>query len=411
MIRRTPRSTLFPYTTLFRSEELASGLSCPVGFKNGTDGTVRIAVDAMRAAESHHVFLSLIKECRSAGIVPVMITGDHPATARAIARRIGIDADADTSITGAELSQLGDDEFDQRVESLQIYARVDPEQKIRIVEALKRGGHQVIALEGDKDLVDRLETFMPRVMKGERPGMVFNISYGIQGQARYTHVPSILEMVGIPYVASGPLAHSLALDKVVTKMILRQHDLPTPSFAVLESPDAPVPEDLRYPMIVKPKNEAVSFGLKVVHNEDELRAAYGKTQPFSFHGENFDTDSAEISVQPMQQPHPPLWMMSRDPETGIRLLEGEDVPLQLELERRIDSYFRYYNGYGAIIVQLNVEDTRNGVAEIPGIGKVAASGRCCWRHHRRHRPHRQPVQLRQWHRRCCGRSVRPGRWG
>src|SRR5664279_4876745 len=62
----------------------------------------------------------------------------------------------------------------------------------RITDALKKGGHQVIALEGDKDLVDRLEEFMPRVLKGERPGMAFNVSYGIQGQARYTHVPSIL---------------------------------------------------------------------------------------------------------------------------------------------------------------------------------------------------------------------------
>ena len=79
----------------------------------------------------------------------------------------------------------------------------------RISDALRSGGHQVIAVEGDKDLVDRLEEFMPRVVKGERPGMVFNVSYGIQGQARYTHVPSILEMVGIPYVGSGPLAHSL----------------------------------------------------------------------------------------------------------------------------------------------------------------------------------------------------------
>ena len=80
----------------------------------------------------------------------------------------------------------------------------------RIVSALKAGGHhQVVAMEGDKDLVDRLEEFMPRVVKGERPGLVFNVSYGVQGQARYTHVPSILEMVGIPYVASGPLAHSL----------------------------------------------------------------------------------------------------------------------------------------------------------------------------------------------------------
>ena len=142
----------------------------------------------------------------------------------------------------------------------------------RITSGLKAGGHQVIALEGDKDLVDRLEEFMPRVVKGERPGLVFNVSYGVQGQARYTHVPSILEMVGIPYVASGPLAHSLCLDKVVTKMILRQHGLPTPDFAVLQTPDADLP-DLTYPLIVKPKNEAVSFGLKVVKDETELRAA------------------------------------------------------------------------------------------------------------------------------------------
>jgi D-alanine-D-alanine ligase len=142
----------------------------------------------------------------------------------------------------------------------------------RISDALRQGGHQVIAVEGDKDLVDRLEEFMPRVVKGERPGMVFNVSYGIQGQARYTHVPGILEMVGVPYVGSGPLAHSLSLDKVVTKMILRQNELPTPEFHVLDALDAALPE-LEYPMIVKPKNEAVSFGLKVVHDEAELRQA------------------------------------------------------------------------------------------------------------------------------------------
>ncbi|HXV64149.1 MAG TPA: D-alanine--D-alanine ligase [Vicinamibacteria bacterium] len=144
----------------------------------------------------------------------------------------------------------------------------------RLADALKGGGHQVVALEGDKDIIERLEEFMPRVVKGERPGLVFNVSYGIQGQARYTHVPSILEMVGIPYVASGPLAHTLALDKVVTKMILRQHDLPTPEFAVLQDPDAPIPE-MTYPVIVKPKNEAVSFGLKVCKNEKETRDGAG----------------------------------------------------------------------------------------------------------------------------------------
>jgi D-alanine-D-alanine ligase len=142
----------------------------------------------------------------------------------------------------------------------------------RIADGLRKGGHTVRSFEGGKDLVDHLEEFMPRVLKGEWPGMVFNVSYGIQGQARYTHVPSILEMVGIPYVGSGPLAHSLALDKVVAKTIFRQQGIPTPDFAVLDAPGFNM-TDLDFPLIVKPKNEAVSFGLKVVNNEDELRDA------------------------------------------------------------------------------------------------------------------------------------------
>ncbi len=139
----------------------------------------------------------------------------------------------------------------------------------RIVDGLKQYGHQVRAFEGDKDLIDNLEEFMPRVLKGERPGLAFNLSYGIQGQARYTHVPGILEMIGIPYVGSGPLAHSLALDKVVAKMIFIQNDLPTPPFVVINPPEVKGP-DLPYPLIVKPKNEAVSMGIRVVHNEGEL---------------------------------------------------------------------------------------------------------------------------------------------
>ena len=140
----------------------------------------------------------------------------------------------------------------------------------RISNALTTGGHQVEAFEGDKDLIDNLEAFMPQVVKGERPGMVFNLSYGIQGQARYTHVPGILEMIGLPYVGSGPLAHSLALDKVVSKMIFIQNGLPTPDFVVLDEAGFSDPE-LDYPVIVKPKNEAVSFGIRICSNLDELR--------------------------------------------------------------------------------------------------------------------------------------------
>lgn len=84
--------------------------------------------------------------CKSAGITPVMITGDHPATARAIASRLGI-GDGKVMI-GAELARLSDDEFKQQVKHIQIYARVDPAQKIRIVEALQAHG-EFVAMTGD----------------------------------------------------------------------------------------------------------------------------------------------------------------------------------------------------------------------------------------------------------------------
>lgn len=86
--------------------------------------------------------------CRRAGIKPVMITGDHVVTASAIARDLGILADGDRAITGAELDAMSDDELDTQVEHIAVYARVSPENKIRIVRAWQRKG-QVVSMTGD----------------------------------------------------------------------------------------------------------------------------------------------------------------------------------------------------------------------------------------------------------------------
>ncbi len=86
--------------------------------------------------------------CRRAGIKPVMITGDHIVTASAIARELGILQDGDRAVTGAELDSMTDEELDKEVRNIAVYARVSPENKIRIVKAWQKKG-EVVAMTGD----------------------------------------------------------------------------------------------------------------------------------------------------------------------------------------------------------------------------------------------------------------------
>ncbi len=88
-----------------------------------------------------------VAKCVTAGIRPVMITGDHPLTARAIAHEIGIGRDG-AVLTGVELDRLTDEEFDQAARTVSVFARVAPEHKLRLVDALQRD-NQVVAMTGD----------------------------------------------------------------------------------------------------------------------------------------------------------------------------------------------------------------------------------------------------------------------
>jgi Ca2+-transporting ATPase len=89
-----------------------------------------------------------VRTCQRAGITPVMITGDHPATARAIAADLGIAGPGDPVLSGPEMAALSPEQLDEASHRVRVYARVDPAQKVRLVEALQKRG-QYVAMTGD----------------------------------------------------------------------------------------------------------------------------------------------------------------------------------------------------------------------------------------------------------------------
>jgi D-alanine-D-alanine ligase len=156
-----------------------------------------------------------------------------------------------------------------------VFGRPCPEKygmkTVRLVErALEAAGHTVAVCEGDKTLLATLEAFMPPE-QGQPTGLVMNMAYGIQGDGRYTHVPAMLEMAGIPYTGAAPTGHALALDKMVTKDLIRCAGVPTAPAAVMSAPSDPC--HLRFPLIVKPRHESTSLGLRLVATRAELEEA------------------------------------------------------------------------------------------------------------------------------------------
>jgi D-alanine-D-alanine ligase len=146
-------------------------------------------------------------------------------------------------------------------------AEYDSFETIQALEgALVAGGHQVIRLEADRTLVD--------TVRRTAPDICFNIAEGLEGDARESHVPALLEMLGFPYSGSKVLAHAISLDKAATKRIWRDLGLPTAPFQVLYRGEEPLDRQLTFPLFIKPLHEGTGMGINghsIAHSEAELR--------------------------------------------------------------------------------------------------------------------------------------------
>ncbi|NCO51754.1 MAG: ATP-grasp domain-containing protein [Deltaproteobacteria bacterium] len=157
------------------------------------------------------------------------------------------------------------------------YAEWDDENTILAVADALRLQHQVSLVNADLDFFESVRRL--------KPDLVFNMTEGLHGGSREAQVPTMLEMLQIPYTGSDPLTLGLCLDKYRTKEILSYRQLPTPGFALIDQLSE-LPEHLHYPLLVKPPLEGSSKGitnsslvrepLELMQELARIRTTYGQ---------------------------------------------------------------------------------------------------------------------------------------
>ncbi len=147
------------------------------------------------------------------------------------------------------------------------YVEFDDEETVdAIAGALRNVGCKVLPVEADEKAYSKLKRL--------KPDIVFNIAEGLRGESRESHVPAMLEMLGIPYTGSGPLTLAISLNKAFTHEILNYKGIRSPVFQVFKRGDELMDERLRYPLVVKPLLEGSSKGVTsnaLVGDEQDFR--------------------------------------------------------------------------------------------------------------------------------------------
>jgi D-alanine-D-alanine ligase len=155
---------------------------------------------------------------------------------------------------------------------LDLLAECDSDETIEAIGRALGERHEIVPIEADDEAYLHLKKL--------RPDLVFNIAEGLVGPNRESHIPSICEMLGIPYTGSDPLTLGICLDKSRAKEILAYHKIPTPAFWVVENGSG-VSLRVKLPAIVKPLHEGSSKGIKdnsVVRSRPELKARVREIQ-------------------------------------------------------------------------------------------------------------------------------------
>jgi D-alanine-D-alanine ligase len=155
---------------------------------------------------------------------------------------------------------------------LDLLAECDSDETIEAIGRALGEKHEIIPIEADDEAYLHLKEL--------RPDLVFNIAEGLVGPNRESHIPSICEMLGIPYTGSDPLTLGICLDKSRAKEILAYHKIPTPAFWVVENGSG-ISLRVKLPAIVKPLHEGSSKGIKdnsVVRSRPELKARVREIQ-------------------------------------------------------------------------------------------------------------------------------------